>query len=99
MTLKEVEESFSVKIAKMIDDVTNFNDRYSKIINKESFDEHAIMIKLADRLHNMRTIEFMDSQRWNEKAKETIEIFFPIAAKFNNSKLKTELDNLALKYV
>lgn len=99
VTLKEVEESFSLKIAKMIDDVTNFNDRYSKIINKESFDEHTIMIKLADRLHNMRTIEFMDSQRWNEKAKETIEIFSPIASKLNNSKLKMELDNLALKYV
>ncbi|NSB13875.1 helix-turn-helix domain-containing protein [Clostridium beijerinckii] len=99
VTLKEVEEGFSLKTAKMIDDVTNFNDRYSKIINKESFDEHAIMIKLADRLHNMRTIEFMDSQIWNEKAKETIEIFSPIAAKFNNSKLKAELDNLALKYV
>jgi (p)ppGpp synthase/HD superfamily hydrolase len=57
------------------------------------------MIKLADRLHNMRTIEFMESQRWKEKAKETIDIFSLIAAKFNNSKLKTELDNLALKYV
>lgn len=99
VTLKEVEKDFSVKVAKMIDDVTNFNERYSRIINKESFDDHVIMIKLADRLHNMRTIEFMESQRWKEKAKETIEIFSPIAAKFNSSKLKAELDNLALKYV
>lgn len=99
VTLKEVEESFSAKVAKIIDDVTNFNDRYSKIINKESFDENVIMIKLADRLHNMRTIEFMESEGWKEKAKETIEIFSPMAAKFNNSKLKTELDNLALRYV
>ena len=99
VTLKEVEEGFSVKVAKMIDDSTNFNEKYSRIINKESFDDHVIMIKLADRLHNMRTIEFMESQRWKEKAKETIAIFSPIAAKFNNSKLKAELDNLALKYV
>ncbi len=99
VTLNEVEEGFSVKVAKMIDDSTNFNEKYSRIISKESFDDHVIMIKLADRLHNMRTIEFMESQRWKEKAKETIEIFSPIAAKFNNSKLKAELDNLALKYV
>lgn len=99
VTLKEVEENFSVKVANIISDVTNFNEKYSKIKNKEEFDDHVIMIKLADRLHNMRTIEFMESQRWKEKAKETIEIFSPIAAKFNNSKLKTELDNLALKYV
>lgn len=57
------------------------------------------MIMLADRLHNMRTIEFMEPQRWGEKAKETIELFSPIAAKLNKSKLKAELDNLALKYV
>jgi len=97
--LKEVEESFSLTIAKMIDDVTNFNNRYSEITNKESFDDRIIMIKLADRLHNMRTIEFMEPLRWKEKAKETIAIFSPIAAKFNNSKLKSELDSLALKYV
>ena len=41
----------------------------------------------------------MEPQRWRKKAKETIEIFSPIAGKFNNSKLKMELDNLALKYV
>lgn len=99
LTLKEVEESFSAKVAKMIDYTTNFYEKDSKVINKEAIDEHVIMIKLADRLHNMRTIEFMESQRWKEKAKETMEIFSPIAAKLNNSKLKAELDNLALKYI
>jgi (p)ppGpp synthase/HD superfamily hydrolase len=57
------------------------------------------LIKLADRLHNMRTIRYMDPSRYEEKAKETIEIFSPIAAKFNISKIKTELDDLALKYI
>ena len=99
ITLKEVEESFSLTVAKMIDNVTNFNSRDLKITDGESFDDRVIIIKLADRLHNMRTIEFMEPERWKEKAKETIEIFSPIAAKFNNSKLKAELDNLALKYV
>jgi len=99
ITLKEVEESLSRAVAKMIDNVTNFNSRDLKITDGESFDDYAIMIKLADRLHNMRTIEFMEPERWKEKSKETIEIFSPIAAKFNNSKLKAELDNLALKYI
>ena len=99
ITLKEIEEGFSLTVAKMLKDVTNFNNRYSEVIGLEAFDEGVIMIKLADRLHNMRTIEFMEPQRWREKAKETVEIFSPIAAKFNNSKLKAEMDNLALKYV
>ena len=99
ITLKEIEEGFSLEVANMLKDVTNFNNRYSEVIDLEAFDERAIMIKLADRLHNMRTIEFMEPQRWKQKSKETIEIFSPIAAKFNNSKLKAELDNLALKYV
>lgn len=99
VTLKEIEESFSLTVGKMLNDVTNFNNKYSDITDEEAFDDGVIMIKLADRLHNMRTIEFMEPQRWREKAKETVEIFSPIAAKFNNSKLKAELDNLALKYV
>lgn len=99
ITLKEIEESLSMKVSKIIDKVTNFNNKYSEIINGEVFDDSVIMIKLADRLHNMRTIEFMSQERWKEKAKETLEMFSPIAAKFDNSKLKAELDNLALKYI
>lgn len=99
VTLKELEERFSEKISTSIDKVTNFNKNYLEITNGEEFKESVIMIKLADRLHNMRTIEFMSPERWKEKSKETLEIFSPIAAKFNNSKLKSELDNLALKYI
>ena len=99
VTLKELEERFSEKISTSIDKVTNFNKNYLEITNGEDFEECVIMIKLADRLHNMRTIEFMSPERWKEKSKETLEIFSPIAAKFKNSKLKSELDNLALKYI
>lgn len=99
VTLKELEERFSEKISTSIDKVTNFNKNYLEITNGEEFEESVIMIKLADRLHNMRTIEFMSPERWKEKSKETMEMFSPIAAKFNNSKLKSELDNLALKYM
>lgn len=99
VTLKDIEESFSEKISTSIEKVTNFNKNYLEITNGEGFEESVIMIRLADRLHNMRTIEFMSPERWKEKSKETLEIFSPIAAKFNNLKLKSELDNLALKYI
>lgn len=99
ITLKKIEEYISVEVAEIINKVTNFNKLYLDIINGKIFDDRVIMIKLADRLHNMRTIEFMSPEQWKEKSKETIEIFSPLAAKFNNIKLKAELDNLALKYV
>ena len=99
ITLKQVEKSFSLTVAKMLDEITNFNNKCLRTTEEKVFDDRIIMVKLADRLHNMRTIEFMEPQRWKEKAKETIDIFSPIAAKFNNSKLKAELNNLALKYV
>ena len=99
VTLKELEERFSEKISTSINKVTNFNKNYLEITNGEEFEESIIMIKLADRLHNMRTIEFMSPERWKEKSKETLEMFSPIAAKFKNSKLKSELDDLALKYI
>lgn len=99
ITLKEVEDSFSLTIANIIKNVTNFNKGCLEASSEENFDDRVVMIKLADRLHNMRTMEFMETQRWKEKAKETIEIFSPIAVKLNNSKLKAELDDLALKYV
>ena len=60
--------------------------------------EEAIIIKLAERLHNMRTIEFMDESKRAEKAKETIETYMPLARKIGNRKLTEELNNLALQY-
>lgn len=56
-------------------------------------------IKLAERLHNMRTIEFMDENKKKEKATETIELFMPLARKLGNQKLIDELNDLSLKTV
>ena len=62
-------------------------------------DIRVIIIKLADRLHNMRTLQFMKPEKQKEKAKETMDIYSPIAQRLGISKVKTELDDLALKYL
>ncbi len=64
-----------------------------------SYDESAIMIKLADRLHNMRTLEHLSKERWNKKAKETLALFSPVARKLEIPELTMELDNLSVKYI
>lgn len=64
----------------------------------ESTDE-VIIIKLAERLHNMRTVEFMDESKRREKAKETIDLYMPLARKLNNKKLIDELNELGMKYI
>jgi GTP pyrophosphokinase len=93
VTLDKVSKDFSPKISDIIRDVSEFNGSESKT------DEDVIMVKLADRLHNMRTIEFMDETHWKEKAKETLDIFSPIAAKLNNEKVMAELNNLSIRYI
>ncbi|MFT4146043.1 MAG: HD domain-containing protein [Mobilitalea sp.] len=61
--------------------------------------EEVVLLKLAERLHNMRTVEFMDEKERKEKAEETLKLFMPICNKIGNSKLKSELNDLALKYM
>lgn len=67
-----------------------------RIDNQES--NEVILIKLAERLHNMRTIDYIDENKKVAKAKETIEIYMPLARKINNQKLIDELNNLVYKY-
>lgn len=94
-SLEQVKVDFSDNVANLIKQVTEFD-----IIKDEEFiNMDVVLIKLADRLHNMRTIKYIDPEKYKEKAKETIEIFSPIATKFNITKIKMELDDLALKYI
>lgn len=64
-----------------------------------NYDESVLMIKLADRLHNMRTIEHLSKERWSDKAIETLALFSPIAKKLEIPELKMELDNLSIQYI
>lgn len=93
VSLEEVRNKFSERIMKIIKDATEFDG------HEDIMDEEVIMIRLADRLHNMRTIEFLDEIRWREKAKETLDIFSPIAAKLNNEKIIAELNDLSVRYL
>lgn len=101
ITLEQVETEFSDEISQLIKEVSEFNIISSGIKHKDSsiIDNRVILIKLADILHNMRTIEYMEPEKWKEKAKQTIEIFSPIAARLGISKIKTELDDLSLMYL
>lgn len=65
---------------------------------EEKKNDEAIVIKLAERLHNMRTIDFIDNSKKAKKVKETIEIYLPLARRINNRKLIDELNDLAMRY-
>ncbi len=66
--------------------------------DRENCPEEVVLIKLAERLHNMRTIEYLAEEKCAAKAKETIEFYLPLARKVNNQKLLEELNDLARKY-
>ncbi|MBI9012527.1 MAG: HD domain-containing protein [Clostridiales bacterium] len=63
------------------------------------YDDDIIMIKLADRLHNMKTLKHLSQTRWKEKAQETMNLFLPIASAMELEELKMELEHLSLEYM
>lgn len=91
--IKDLKENFS---ADVIDIVIGLSD---VDISKQNEREDIVLVKLAERLHNMRTLRFMDEEKWRAKAKETIEKYAPIARTLGNSALTEELNKIALEYM
>ncbi len=113
MTYDEIAEVFGTDVANLVDGVTKLSrlefaggdkleeqaENLRKMFLAMAKDIRVIMIKLADRLHNMRTLKHMRPEKQQEKARETLDIYAPIAQRLGISKIKVELDDLSLKYL
>jgi guanosine-3',5'-bis(diphosphate) 3'-pyrophosphohydrolase len=105
--ISEVRAEFGDEIAQLVEGVTKLTriqfqsreqaeaENYRKMIVAMAQDVRVILIKLADRLHNMRTIEYLGKQKQVQKAKETLEVYAPLAHRLGINKLKWELEDLA----
>ncbi len=112
MTLEEVKQAFNPDVMLLVDGVTkltklNLNtdkvemqaENLRKMFVSMAKDIRVIIIKLADRLHNLRTLEYQTPEKQKEKARESLEIYSPLADRLGISKIKIEMDDLSLKYL
>lgn len=87
-----LEDNFSTDIVDIIAGAAHFD------ISNGLENDDIVLVKLAERLHNMRTLRFMNEDKWKHKAKETVEIYIPLARKLGNNALTDELSKLAVEY-
>ena len=110
-TLEDVRQKFGDTVAELVDGVTKINsleieslshaqvNNLRKMLMAMAKDIRVILIKLADRTHNMRTMEYQTAEKQRQKSLETMEIYAPIAHRLGMQRIKWELEDLSLKYL
>ncbi len=111
VTIEEIREIFGDEIAYLVDGVTKLkriptstkeelqNENLRKMFLSMASDIRVIVIKLVDRLHNMRTLQYVNTDAQITKARETLEIYTPLAHRLGMTKIKWELEDLCFKYL
>jgi len=110
ITLEEVEREFGNEIARIVDGLTKISnvidvnaskqaENFKKILLTLTDDPRVILIKLADRLHNMRTLDHMKREKQLKIASETVYVYGPLAHRMGLYNIKTEMEDLAMKYL
>lgn len=109
-TLKDIAEEFGDDVAQIVDGVTKISDvfkshevrqaaSYRKLLLSMASDVRVILVKFADRLHNMRTLQFLAEHKQKRMAQETLDIYAPFAHRFGLGNIKWELEDLSFKYL
>mmetsp|Transcript_6311 Transcript_6311/g.13179 ORF Transcript_6311/g.13179 Transcript_6311/m.13179 type:complete len:866 (+) Transcript_6311:81-2678(+) len=111
VSLEDVKKEFGQEVASLVDGVTKIGriqfhsrqeaqaENYRKMIVAMAHDIRVILVKLADRTHNIRTLQYMTPKKQKEKAMETIDIFAPLAHRLGMHRIKEELEDTSLKYL
>src|SRR3982750_1014630 len=110
ISLEDIEREFGQEIARIVDGLTKISnvidtnasqqaENFKKILLTLTDDPRVILIKLADRLHNMRTLESMKREKQLKIASETVYVYAPLAHRMGLYNLKTEMEDLAMKYM